>query len=293
MTFQCAASQRPAAEAAANGGHRARPKTWWHAGLAAGIVLLATPALSGTFDVKAPESEQGQFELESGSAYFFGFPHYADRVRSSHELALGYGLSDRVKIGVKLAFDQPLGDDLRATAVGAEALVVLRKPEAGFGLAWFTGVTAAIHDEETNVVAFGPALRFGNDKLSLTINPFFERSFGDNATPGVDFVYGWQVKKEIREGFGISIEGYGVIPDIGHAPGVSFQEHRIGPVIYLQRGLTLGPGRHTSRAMSIKDGKEAVSNGEGPKWSLEAGVLFGLTEATQDVAVKVKTGISW
>jgi hypothetical protein len=77
-------------------------------------------------------------------------------------------------------------------------------------------------------------------------------------------------KAGVNERLALGIEGYGVIPNIGNAPGIDFQEHRIGPVIYYDTEM---PG-------AKKIGLE-----------LDAGILFGLTEATPDVTGKVNAGL--
>jgi hypothetical protein len=260
------------------------------------LVLSALPAAAGTFDVKTPEATKGETEIAIGAAFFSGYPMNADLLRNSSEIAVGYGLTDWWKAGLKLNFDQPVGGDFKAQTAGVESLWVLRKGEGRMpGVAWFTGADFRIADEATNTVTFGPIIQWGTDKTTLTLNPLFARTFGRNREDGTDFTYAWQVKHEIREGFAIGVEGFGVVPNISDSPGIDFQEHRIGPVLYFERSLSRSNGSN-GKIASLKDAKAGAASQDsegGPKFIGEIGVLFGLTDATQDVAVKVKAGITF
>jgi hypothetical protein len=267
--------------------------------IAAAVLLVALPATAhaGTFDVKSAEVDKGQKEVEFNSSFFRGYPVNAEQVRHSWEAAASYGFTDWFKGGIKLNLDKPIGDDFRASTAGIEGLFLLKKFEKGFGLAWFTGNDFRIHRDETNTVTFGPVLQFGTDKTALLLNPFFAKTYGRNREDGIEFSYAWAAKTEVRENVSIGIEGYGSIPNIGNAPGTAFQEHRIGPVIYLERELG-GHGKGGGKGLSIKDVKgggddKVGKDADGPKLAIETGVLFGLTAATQDVTFKLKAGISW
>ena len=63
-----------------------------------------------------------------------------------------------------------------------------------------------------------------------------------------------------------------MIPNIGNSPGIDFQEHRIGPVIYYEKELR---GEHETT------------------FALDAGILFGLTEATPNVTGKVNASLAF
>ena len=264
------------------------------------VIAAGQPAAAGTFEVKGVDVDKGVTEVGVNSAFFRGFPVNAETVRSSIEIGASYGFSDWWKLGAKVNLNQPVGGDLVASTAGIEGQVVLRKFDKGFGMGWYTGADFALRDDETNTLTFGPIVQFGTEKTSLTVNPLFARTFGQNRSPGVDFTYAWGVKHELREGFAVGIEGYGVIPNIGHSPGIDFQEHRIGPMIYLQRELGGRGGTAVpAKGLSIKDmtapmtGGDAGKDAGGPKLNIEAGVLFGLTDGTQDIAFKLKGSITF
>ena len=136
------------------------------------------------------------------------------------------------------------------------------------GVGWFAAVDASLNPHTTNTAFFGPIITLAAQKLSFTANPFLERNFGRNSVEGIAFTYGWQAKYEVGDGFAVGIEAYGRIEHLGDPPPWSEQEHIIGPVVYAEIPL----GRDFKIAPDI-------------------GVLFGLTRATPDVALKLNVGI--
>jgi hypothetical protein len=142
------------------------------------------------------------------------------------------------------------------------------KRAGGIGYAWFTGISVGVNDDETNAVIFGPVVRFGAGDTSLILNPFLEQTFGRNRDAGVAFLYGWQLKHQVRTGFAVGIEGFGRFQDIGGGGGS--EEHRVGPLLVLELPLA---------------GKQSVS--------LEAGWLLGLNEATPDHTIKFQVSATF
>ncbi len=254
-------------------------------------------ASAGVFDVKGSDVEKGEKEISVNSTFFNGFPVNAEALRSTIEIGAGYGFSDWWKAGAKITLNKAVGDDLVASTAGIEAQIVLRKFDKGFGAAWFMGADFALRDDETNTLTFGPVFQFGTEKTQFLVNPFFARTFGQNRTDGLDFSYAVALKQEVRDGFSVGIEAYGSIANISNSLGTDFQEHRIGPVLYFSRDLHGKSG--SGKGLSIKDMKApAFGGGDGkdassPKLNIEAGVLFGLTDGTQDVAFKLKGGITF
>lgn len=242
----------------------------------AAVVGFAVAASAGTFEVKTPDITKGQTSFSWGSATQSGFPVNADPTRHSTEAGAGYGVTTWLWLGAKANFDQPVGDDWKFSTAGVEAQLRLGKARPGFDFAWYTGVDVRVDRDATNAVTFGPIIQFGDDKASLTFNPFLQQTFGINHDQGIAFSYGVMAKREIREGAAIGIEAYGVIPDIGGGTPVAFQEHRIGPVLYLETEL------HAKT-----ETREAV------KGTLDIGMFFGMTEATPDLTGKIKFGVTW
>ena len=245
--------------------------------LTAALLLVLSPTVgAGGLDIKGPEVENGETEVMTNHSFQTGFPANADRVRHSFEVVVGYGFSDRFKAGAKFAFDRPVGDSTLFSTAGIEGQLFLGKLAPAISVAWFTGLDVRVHRDETNTVVFGPLIKFGDDALSLTLNPLFEQTFGRNREDGIAFTYAAGLKGELREGLALGIEAYGSIPDLGDAPGTSFQEHRIGPVVYIDCDV------HPARA-----GRGAT------KLALEIGAFVGLTEATPDLTGKIKAALTW
>jgi hypothetical protein len=244
--------------------------------LASLIGTTAIPAVAGPFDIKGPEIEKGETEIATNHVFHSGFPANADRVRHSYELAASHAFTSYFKAGIKAGFDTPLGDSTRLSIAGVETQFYFGKIAPAISWAWFTGLDARVHRDETNAIVFGPLIKFGDDKLALTLNPLFERTFGANSENGLAFAYAVGLKGEVREGLAIGIEAVGSIPDIANAPGTSFQEHRIGPVLYIDREVA-----------PAQEGRSAK------KLSLEIGGYVGLTEATPDLTGRIKAALTW
>jgi hypothetical protein len=268
----------------------------WAKITACALVTVASLGVAGigwggvradTFEVKGLDIGAGSTSIESNTSFFHGFPHRADRLRASNELDLGYGVTDRWKIDGKLTLDRSLGGETQVSTLGLETTLVLRKHSNGFGLGWLAGVEAAVNRDETNTAAMGPIVVLGDDKLSFTVNPMIERTFGQNRERGATLGVAAKLQAEVREGFAVGLEGHGVVPEIGAGRGGGERELRLGPVVYFEHLLGKATARHDR-----DDGSGRAENRE-VKWSLEAGVLVGTTAATQDLTVKIKSGFSW
>lgn len=241
---------------------------------AAALSLLPAASQAQTFDVKQLEIKKGEVELGLDNTFHSHVPHArgSDINRTVNEVGLDYGALAWWKVSGVFKFEKPEQDEYRFSKVALESLFIIKdiddKAARDFGIGWFASIEGSVHRDTTNAVQLGPIVTFKADKLSFTANPFFERTFGRNHIEGTALVYGWQAKYDLREGFAVGIEGFGVVENLGNSPAWEDQEHRVGPVLYkeveLAKGVTIAP---------------------------DVGVLFGLTRATPDVAVKLNVGI--
>ena len=231
-------------------------------GLALVTSGVAIEASAQSFDVKGLHVEQGAIEIASDNAIFSG----GAANRSAHEQVVHYGLRAWWRLSGAVEWENPVGQDVRASHVALENLFVLRplKQSNDLGLGFFAALEASIHNRSTNGFVFGPIVAAKWNKLTVTLNPFFEQTFGRNREEGIAFTYGWQAKYELREGLSVGVEGYGLVENLADAPRLGDQEHRIGPVLFREIELS-------------KDVKIEPS----------IGVLFGLTPATPDVTFRV------
>ena len=229
-------------------------------------------ALADVFSVDEPKVVKGEQEIEVNGAVQNGFPVNADPVRYSMELEYTYGVTKWLSLSPLVDFDKPEGDSFHATVAGVESVWFPVEVGKLLTVAWFAEVEGAVHHDEGNSTTFGPIVQFGHDKASLILNPYFEKSFGQNHEEGIDFTYQWQAKASMTERIALGIEGFGVVPNIADSPDIDFQEHRIGPVLYYEKELA-GEKERT--------------------FAIDAGVLFGLTEATPNVTGKVNASLTF
>jgi hypothetical protein len=229
-------------------------------------------ALADVFSIDEPEVVKGEQEAEVNAAIQNGFPVNADPVRYSMELEYTYGVTKWLSLAPLVDFDKPDGDSFHATVAGVESVWFPVELGKLLTFAWFTEVEGAVHRDETNSTTFGPIIQFGHDKASLTFNTYLEKTFGRNHEEGIDFTYQWQAKASVTERLALGIEGFGVVPNIADSPGIDFQEHRIGPVIYYEKEL---PGEHEKT------------------FAIDAGILFGFTEATPNVTGKLNAALAF
>jgi hypothetical protein len=230
---------------------------------------VASEAVCQSFEIKDLHIEKGGTDIDLDNAVFSGRAGNAGN-RSGHEQKVNYGVTDWWRLTAAVDWENPVGGDLRATHLGIENIFLLRamKQKHDIGLGLFVALEASIHDEHTNAFVFGPIVTVKWDKLMWTFNPFLEQTFGRNREDGIALDYAWQAKYELHEGLAVGVEGYGLVENLGDPPRLAEQQHRVGPVLY-------------GEVEVAKNFKIAPS----------IGVLFGLTSATADVALKLNVDI--
>jgi hypothetical protein len=261
-------------------------------GLAFSLVVLAaiSPAHADMFDVKGVEIKKGETELAFALAPQWGHNTNSDHVRLHGEATLGYAFTSWFKAGGKLGFELGEAGVGDATYGGIETQFLILDPEkARLGLGWFTGFDTAFSGDLGQVLTFGPIASIEITKgLSATVNPLLQKQW-DPTEPGLTLNYAWQVKQEINTSIAVGIEGYGAIPNMGDPPSIDFQQHRLGPVIYLSGDLD--PSKGTRMKLGAPGG--ASDSGKGGGIELQLGILFGLTEATPDTTGRAKLSVTW
>lgn len=261
-------------------------------------MACTAPAHAGhdIFHIFSPRVQQGEWAVEAISGVQLGLPRAADHggteeddgdghdaghapVRAAHELSAHLDVSDFWMAKAALGFERLSGGDYDVTYAALENVFrFTRWRPAAFDAAWFTSLSGGFNDTP-DAIEFGPVLQLETGPISWVFNPFLEKTFGDNREPGIALSYAWRASTEIAEKLSIGIEGYGAVEDLGNAPATNDQIHRIGPVLYL--GEVHGHQGHASGAHG------GGAHAHGPEWHGEIGVLFGLTDATPDAALKV------
>lgn len=250
--------------------------------------LCATPALAGhhIFHVFTPAVDAGSWGAEALNAFHIGLPDDAGHtpIRAAHELAIHTGVTEFWMTKLALGLERPSGDSYELTSIASENVVRFSKdPHGPLDAAWFTALEAGIAPDATNAVVFGPVISYAQGPLAVMLNPFFEKTFGRNREVGIALTYGWRATYQISEAFSLGVEGYGAIEDLGNAAPVSAQVHRIGPVLYLGHVHGNPEGIHGTEHADHTAAHQ-------PEWHGEIGVLFGLTDATPDAAIKLNIG---
>ena len=256
---------------------------------AAALGLATGAAAQSTFHVKEFDYEQGKWIFETINAVQGRFPERADRIRAGHELGLAYAVTSWWLPKLLVSFEKPADEDYSVQRVFMENTFALRplvENRDGIGLAWFQSIEAAVHRDATNATIFGPIVTGQVGKFSATINPFWEKTFGQNREPGMNFIWAWQARYEVMDKVKIGVEGYGVVPEVGARTAESGGvQHRIGPVLILETDLGHGGGNGTAGRTGMRHAGNG--HGNGAHAEIEMGVLFGTTDATADVTGKI------
>ena len=292
--------------------------------IAALVFVQRSPqAVAGhsVFHIFTPAVEAGEWGSEALSTFQVGLPrehhengdeHEAEEheaeahghgsVRAAHEIAIYGGINQHWLSKLALGIERETGGDYQVTSIASENVLRFGPPRHGnLDFAWFTAISAGLDSGASNAIEFGPVVSMTSGRASLVLNPFLEKTFGKNREDGIAFAYAWRATYEVAERLSVGVEGYGEIENIAHAPPGSEQIHRAGPVLYL--GHVHGaarhahaPGAHSSSAHDEHDHDEkhthqaSHASAQGPEWHAEVGVLFGLTEATPDAALKLNIG---
>jgi hypothetical protein len=250
-------------------------------GIACFLLALEAKPASAQFYVRSPDVDKGETELEEHGAIFAG-PGEDERLRQSHEVEAKYGFSDRWEGIVEGFFDQEIGDSLEARQfeLGGQYEIIEREGD-GVGLGFRAIYEFALQDHSPDEIQFGPLAKWVMGRNSATINTFFVGQVGDEAEiDSLEFQLNWQLKRELTERLALGVEGFSEIEDLVHAGSFDDQQHRMGPVVYLELG------NHEGEKDTLDTGRAEERGPRGPEWTLAAGALFGLSEATSDVTFK-------
>jgi hypothetical protein len=264
---------------------------------AAGFNLgTAKPALA-EFEIQEADIEKGEVEIQYFGAVHWGLPNTGGAtgnaedeeapLRQSHELQFQMGVTDWWMLSLTGGFDQPDDDDLRATSVEVETQFQLIKRKGdGIALAVQGGYAQAVNQldtEQAHEISFGPIVELAKGPVVLTLNPLFNRQQGEFSNQeGLGFEYGWQVKYEFSEKTALALEMFGNIEDLANPGSFNDQEHSIGPVLYLNFGDTDSDDNEKAGVNDDDHDKK-----KGAEFTVGVGALFGVTDATSDVALKV------
>lgn len=265
----------------------------------AGLTLIGMKPVLAEFEIQEAGVEKGEVEIQYFGAAHWGVPDTGAAsgnaeeeeapLRQSHELQFQMGITDWWMLSVTNGFDQPDDDNLQMTSVELETQFQLIKREGdGIALAFQGGYSQAVYHRDQgapNEFSFGPIVELAKGPLVLTLNPLFNRQQGEFANQqGLGFEYGWQVKYEFSEKTALALEMFGNIEDLANPGSFNDQEHSIGPVLYRTFG---NEDSDEGKKADMGDDDKKPGEKRSAEFTVGVGALFGLTDATSDVALKV------
>lgn len=239
------------------------------AALAAGFALAAqpTPAMA-EFKMRYPNIDYREVEIENNFSATFD-----KRADHNHNLTF----PTEVGIGIlpfwftEIEFEASKVRDEPATfdALTFENYFMLTEPgQYWLDFSIFAEYASARIDGEPDSVKLGLLFQKQSGKFLNTLNLYWEKPVGRDAEPVDTGIYAWQTRYMLDPLFQPGIEIYGEVADLNHPGRFQDQDLRIGPMF----------------AGSYNLGQ---IGGKG-KIKYEAGYLFGLTDATDDGAVRTR-----
>jgi len=272
------------------------------------LLFVIEPAFA-EFQIQEAGIEKGEVELEFRGAYHWGVPQVTDtnenanNLVQSHEFELQMGITDWWLLSVTTGLDQPLGESLRGNAVEIETeFALLKRQGDGIALSFQTGYEQAFNhgaqvDGDANQFGFGPIVELAKGPFLLTLNPLFTKQIGTFADQeGLGFEYGWRGEYDFTKRWGIGVEVFGEIEDLANAGPFDRQVYSIGPTLF----YNFGGGDDDAKGGDEDGGKAKAGDDNGKvsrpaptAFSMNAGVQFGLTDATSDTALKFQGSLAF
>lgn len=256
-------------------------------GLAAAAAIAALTAIQPSqqalaeFEIPEVDAERGAFEAEYRGASHWGLLREdeaddddLDLLRQSHELELQYGLTDWWMLRLTPNVEEPAGESTEFASLGIETQFVLVPRNGGeVGLAFMAGYGpySQFVAEGLDEFEFGPVLELAPGRWLFTLNPRLMKELGSGADQeGLGFEYAAQARYQLTDRLGVAVLGFGEIEELVQTGPFDAQAHVLGPSLYV---------------FSAPDAER--------EWNLGAGVLFGLTKATADAALRITFALEY
>jgi hypothetical protein len=253
------------------------------------LIQGLSPAFA-EFEIPEVDIDKGSIEAEYRGASHWGLPEPTpgeeiEALRQSHELEIQFGITDFWAVRVTPNVEQPEGESIDLNSIGIETQFVLVRRNGGpFGLAFMAGyspVSIFVDLEQPDELEFGPVVEIAGKDWLASFNPRLSRDLGEFADQeSVGFEYAAQVNYRVAKRWSIAALAFGEIEDLANAGGFNDQSHLLGPGLYLY-------SRDGAGDAEPGDDREGEGAGRGPAWSLGVSTLFGLTDASDDVTLRV------
>jgi hypothetical protein len=250
------------------------------AGLIPAIVGLTGTSAHAEFEIPEVDAEKGALEAEYRGASHWGLPprdedDESDLLRQSHELELQYGLTDWWMLRLTPNFEEPDGGSFQFTSVGVETQFVFIPRHGGeFGAALMLGYgpySQSLNEDAPDEFEFGPVVEYAPGPWLLSLNPRLATDVGEDADrDGWGFEYAAQLRYQFGPRLGAAVLGFGEIEELAQSGPFNKQIHVLGPSLYV------------------------FSDPEGEReWLFGAGMLFGLTDASANSAVRITLAVEY
>jgi len=245
--------------------------------------------------------------------------------RQRHTLEMGYGLTSWLGLRFAVEAEQARFEDpetlaranafgeLKVTEIQVEGTIVLVPAgKHGFAAAALIEHNIALERGEAHQLFLGTALQYARGPWSATANLYVVKNIGgreerDGALikdERWDFQYAAQLKHKVNDSFAVALEAFGVVERLGNSGTKSdervllgdFDRHLLGPVLYYSWGADDDrAAKKSGKGLRVRNADADDKNGDkdGPRYSLGAGILFGLNDNTSDVVLKWTLGVEF
>jgi high-affinity iron transporter len=245
------------------------------------VVVAATLGVphqaAADLKVRVPQVDYLELELEHNGLVTFGRRGSSFDRAQSYTNEIEYGLLPWWKIGIEGELASGGGQHLTWEATTLENIFQLTEPgEYAFNLGFFAEYAQAT-GRAPNEITLGPIVQkelpdFLNLDTVHTLNLFFSREVGGNASRATALTTAWQSVARFKSWFAPGVEYYGLIEDLGHAGRYNQQQHLLGPV--LTGSHSLAPYGRLKYEVGYLFGLTAASPTGAVRWRLEYEVVF-------------------
>ncbi len=239
----------------------------FNAAFAAGLAIFSAPAFAQDFSVDTPDILKGRFEVELDNGYIHDV--VGDEDVYDHQLVVAYSITDNIRVGGGVILNDSIGSGPRADAYLAEVRFEGPRPawmpfEWGLIGTYIGGGPEGINDAfALRAIAAGDV-----GPVTLIANVDALRETGGGASEDTHFGLTLEGQLPITESFIAAItyaSDLGTDDDFGD---LGTRGQYLGPTIYA-----------------------ALPTGGNSAIGVEAGVLFGITDESDDAVGKVN--LTW
>jgi hypothetical protein len=242
----------------------------------AALALLALPRPArADYEVRLPEAEEGEWELEdNGSASFDHNPAKSGTANATVEIGYGVNAWYHTELELDYGRNQGPGQPIVFQGVTWENLVQLTETgEYWANLGFYAEASQAATRATPDDILFGPLISKDIGRTTQTLNLFLLQEFGPAQTEhSPDLSYAWQSRWNLLPYASPAIEIYGDVGPINHIPTVGGEQLQAGPV--LLGGVSLGSVGNLNYQVGYLAGLTAATPRYTVKWGFEWEIRF-------------------